>query len=160
MMSSILPIHLTTAIVGDALVTLVGVLCMLYIWENRKLKGKHFTGSLFKLPSLQSLDKITLRFLTVGFICNTIGMVTGAIMAADAWGEYWYTDPRQVLSFLTWLIFASLLITRYVSGWRGRKAAWFTLGGVILTMLGMFGFHLFNFSKHNLFVQALAAVSL
>lgn len=145
----LLAIHLTFAIFGDALITLLGVGSLLYLYEDKKLRRKEFSRSLFQLPSLETLDKLSLKLLILAFIATTIGMLTGMKLAWDHWGDFWYLDPRQIVSWITWAIFASILLSRYLSGWRGRKAAWIATIGVILTMIGTVGFHVLDYSKHQ-----------
>jgi len=145
----LLAFHLTSAIIGDALAAIVGVLSLIYIWEDHKLSTKQFSENLFKFPSLRKLDKLIIRFLIAAFCLISLGMLSGIFLAQKYWGAHWYTDPRQVWSFVIWGIFASLLVARYISGWRGKKAAWLTLMGVILTMLGLVGFQVSSLSKHE-----------
>lgn len=145
----LLAVHLTFAIIGDALITLLGVTSLLYLYEDRKLRRKNFSKSLFKLPSLEALDALSLKILVLAIMSTTIGMLTGMKLAWDFWGAKWYLDPRQILSWITWAIFGSIILSRYISGWRGRKAAWITTIGVILTMSGTIGFHVLDYSKHQ-----------
>ena len=59
----------------------------------------------------------------LGFPFLTLGMITGAIYAQQALGNYWRWDPKEVWSLITWLAYAVLLHERIAVGWRGRKAA-------------------------------------
>lgn len=49
-------------------------------------------------------------------------------------------QPQYALSFLTWLIFAGLLVGRRVLGLRGRRAAMWTLVGFVMavSILGVY----------------------
>jgi ABC-type uncharacterized transport system permease subunit len=46
---------------------------------------------------------------------------------------------KTVLSILAWVVFATLLMGRWLFGWRGRTAIRWTLGGFISLMLAYFG---------------------
>jgi cytochrome c-type biogenesis protein CcsB len=107
---------------------------------ERELKRKKL-GAIFKrLPSLDVLDDINYRCLTIGFPLLTLGIITGSIWASFAWGSYWSWDPKEVWSLITWLLYAALLHGRMTVGWRGRKAAILAIVGfcaILFTFLGV-----------------------
>jgi cytochrome c-type biogenesis protein CcsB len=113
---------------------------IMYLLMERELKRKKL-GAIFKrLPSLNVLDDINYRCLTIGFPLLTLGIITGSIWASLAWGSYWTWDPKEVWSLITWLLYAALLHGRMTVGWRGRKAAILAIVGfcaVLFTFLGV-----------------------
>lgn len=48
-----------------------------------------------------------------------IGMLTGAVWARQAWGDYWAWDPKENWAAVTWLITLMHLHLRDRRGWRG-----------------------------------------
>jgi ABC-type transport system involved in cytochrome c biogenesis permease subunit len=90
------------------------------------LKGKKGHFLFRRLPSLETLDNLNYHSLAWGFPLLTLGILTGAIWAEYAWGQFWIWEPRPVLSLLTWILYALLLHYRSV-GWRGRRAATLTI---------------------------------
>ncbi|MGH7964271.1 MAG: cytochrome c biogenesis protein CcsA, partial [Candidatus Binatia bacterium] len=54
------------------------------------------------------------------------GILSGAVWAEYVWGHFWHWEPRQVLSLVTWILYALLLHYR-TTGWRGRRAATLTI---------------------------------
>jgi cytochrome c-type biogenesis protein CcsB len=79
---------------------------------------------------LQTIDLWSYRIIGLGFPFLTIGIVSGAVWANEAWGSYWSWDPKETWALITWLVFAIYLHSRLLKGWQGRKAAF----------LGSFGF--------------------
>ncbi|MGH7371709.1 MAG: cytochrome c biogenesis protein CcsA, partial [Candidatus Methylomirabilales bacterium] len=80
------------------------------------------------------------RALLVGFPLLTAGLITGAIQSQAARGQILMWDPTQLLSLVTWVIYAGLLQARLTAGWRGRKAALLAILGfsaVLATFLGV-----------------------
>lgn len=69
------------------------------------------------------LDNLSYRALGIGFPLLTIGILSGAVWANEAWGAYWSWDPKETWAFITWLIFAIYLHSRIVQGWQGKKPA-------------------------------------
>ena len=64
------------------------------------------------MPESAALDELAFRFVLVGFIFDTLMLISGAIWAQDAWGRYWDWDPLEIWSFLTWVSVAIYLHLR------------------------------------------------
>jgi cytochrome c-type biogenesis protein CcsB len=149
--SNWLGIHTTLAFLGNSFFAIAFAGSILYLIQERQLKKKNL-GSLFqRLPSLDVLDRLHYRSLTIGFPLMTFGIITGAIWAASAWGSYWSWDPKETWSLITWFIYAALVHARMTIGWRGRKAAWLSILGfaaILFTFLGvnliLGGLHSYN----------------
>nr|UZS91142.1 cytochrome c heme attachment protein [Leptopyrum fumarioides] len=77
--------------------------------KNNKLKAfrNYHTYQL-----IQQLDCWSSRVISLGFIFLTIGILSGAVWANEAWGSYWNWDPKETWAFITWTIFAIYLHTR------------------------------------------------
>jgi cytochrome c-type biogenesis protein CcsB len=135
-----LPIHVTFAFLGDAIFALACCSGVIYLIQERLVKSKRIGAFSQRLPSLEILDEINYRSLTVGFPLLTVGIVTGAVWAEYAWGAYWSWDPKETWSMITWLLYAALLHQRLMVGWRGKKAAIMAIvgfGAVLFTFLGV-----------------------
>lgn len=76
-----------------------------------------------KISLLQIIDTWSYRIIGLGFPFLTIGIISGAVWANEAWGSYWSWDPKETWAFIAWLIFAIYLHARLLKGWQGQKAA-------------------------------------
>jgi cytochrome c-type biogenesis protein CcsB len=76
-----------------------------------------------KLSLLQTVDIWSYRIIGLGFPFLTIGIISGAVWANEAWGSYWSWDPKETWALITWLVFAIYLHSRLLKGWQGQKAA-------------------------------------
>jgi cytochrome c-type biogenesis protein CcsB len=76
-----------------------------------------------KLSLLQTIDTWSYRIIGLGFPFLTIGIISGAVWANEAWGSYWSWDPKETWALITWLVFAVYLHSRLLKGWQGEKAA-------------------------------------
>ena len=135
-----LPVHVLLLFIGDAVFAVAFGAGVMYLMQERQVKGKRMGAIFRRLPSLEVLDAINYRCLTVGFPLLTLGIITGSIWAEYAWGSYWSWDPKETWSLITWLLYAALLHGRMTVGWRGRKAAIFAIVGfcaVLFTFLGV-----------------------
>ena len=91
----------------------------------------------FLVSKLDWLEELSYKLSAFGFPFLTIGIISGAIWAQDAWGTWWGWDPKETASLIMWLIYAAYLHMRMVKGWRGNKAAWMNILG-FLSMLFCF----------------------
>ena len=84
------------------------------------------TFSNSRLSLLEIVDTWSYRIIGLGFPFLTIGIISGAVWANEAWGSYWSWDPKETWALITWLVFAIYLHSRLIKGWEGKQAA--TLG--------------------------------
>ena len=60
--------------------------------------------------ALQAAD--TLVYIGTAFL--TLGMLSGAIWAKEAWGHYWSWDPKETWALVTWLCYVFYIHLRLV----------------------------------------------
>ncbi len=142
-----LGIHTVFAFIGYAAFAMAFGIGLMYLIQEHYVKSKHIGGLFRRLPSLQTLDEINYRLVTIGFPFLTLAMITGAIWSEKAWGGYWRWDPKEVWTLITWFVYALVLHVRLTSGWRGKRTA-------ILSIIG-FCFVLFTFFGVNLLLKGL-----
>ena len=94
-------------------------------------------------------DNLSYRILGIGFPLLTIGILSGAVWANEAWGSYWSWDPKETWAFLTWLIFAIYLHTRLTRGWSGKGPALIALLGLLSVWICFLGVNLLGEGLHS-----------
>nr|YP_010478677.1 heme attachment to plastid cytochrome c [Eustigmatophyceae sp. WTwin 8/9 T-6m6.8]UVI60982.1 heme attachment to plastid cytochrome c [Eustigmatophyceae sp. WTwin 8/9 T-6m6.8] len=86
-----------------------------------------------KSSLLDIIDIWSYRLIGLGFPFLTLGIISGAVWANEAWGAYWSWDPKESWALITWLTFAIYLHSRLIKGWSGKKTATIgSLGFVII----------------------------
>jgi ABC-type transport system involved in cytochrome c biogenesis permease subunit len=65
--------------------------------------------------------EITSALVRIGWGLLTIGMVTGALWAKQAWGDWWGWDPKETWAAATWMCYMLWMHSR--SYFRGRRTA-------------------------------------
>ena len=133
--------HVVTCFMGYAAFAIAFGCGLIYLLKNME-KGdvEKPAGFLGRLPALATLDTLIYQSTALGFVFLTIGIMTGSIWAHYAWGSYWSWDPKETWSLITWLIYAIMLHSRFVRGWRGKRMAILALIGfacVLFTYLGV-----------------------
>nr|AYQ94924.1 heme attachment to plastid cytochrome c [Microspora sp. UTEX LB472] len=104
-------------------------------------------NNLLKLA--ESLDNLSYRILGIGFPLLTIGILSGAVWANEAWGSYWSWDPKETWALLTWFVFAIYLHTRLNKGWQGEKPAIIASVGFITVWICFLGVNLIGEGLHS-----------
>ncbi len=79
------------------------------------------------------------KAVAIGFVFETAMLLTGSVWAQYAWGSYWSWDPKEVWSFITWVVFALYLHTRVVMGWKGKRSAVIAIIGFLAALFTYFG---------------------
>ncbi|TMR06310.1 c-type cytochrome biogenesis protein CcsB [Actinomadura soli] len=143
-------IHVSAAIIATGAFTVAGAATILYFLKSReearasagtgvatgvKVPG----GVLARVPSAESLDRLAMRVTMFAFPIWTAAIIMGAIWADQAWGRYWGWDPKEIWSFVTWIIYAAYLHARSTAGWKGRKAAFLSLLAFAALLFNFFG---------------------
>jgi ABC-type transport system involved in cytochrome c biogenesis permease subunit len=129
-----LTLHLAAIIASLAAFTVAfsgGVMLWL---QDRLMKAKQFGFLMENLPSLEVLDELTYRNVSLGFVSLSLGTLLGFSAAPKAWGSYMPVDARVGVSLAAWAMYGFYLHTRSRRGWRGRKLAVVSLGGFLVIL--------------------------
>ena len=102
-----------------------------------------------RLNLAKTLDNLSYRILGLGFPLLTIGILSGAVWANEAWGSYWSWDPKETWALLTWLVFAIYLHTRLTKGWEGKKPALIASLGFVTVWICFLGVNLIGEGLHS-----------
>jgi len=149
MKGNLLTAHIMLTVAGEALFALASCAGAMYLIQNRLIKRRSI-GSLSRfLPSLKDLDHINHIGLLWGFPLLTLGVLAGSIWARTAWGAHWQWDPKQTWTLAAWLLYALLLHQRIAIGWKGRRAALFSLLAFFILLIGLILEKTFFTTIHN-----------
>nr|QYB18502.1 cytochrome c biogenesis protein [Conocephalum salebrosum]QYB18590.1 cytochrome c biogenesis protein [Conocephalum salebrosum] len=102
-----------------------------------------------KWQLIKELDNWSYRVISLGFPLLTIGILSGAVWANEAWGSYWNWDPKETWALITWLIFAIYLHTRMIKGWQGKKPAIIASLGFFIVWICYLGVNLLGKGLHS-----------
>lgn len=125
--STWLVIHVPVAILSTAIFTLSFVVLLLHLAQGRReqrlAEGLPVRSRLLaQLPDAASLDRTAYSLIVIAFPLWTFTLIAGAIWGQQAWGTYWSWDPKEVWTFVIWVIYAAYLHARATSGWSLRTA--------------------------------------
>jgi len=142
------PIHAFSGLISHGFLLFGVITSLMYLLQEREIKKKRLGIFFKKLPPLEYLDRATEKCLYLGFIFLSIAIISGAIWSDLVFGDCWRWSPKQVITFVLWLIYAILIHQRVLIGWRGKKAALMFLLGFGVWLISFFiinlcckGFH-------------------
>ncbi len=141
--------HVVSAVLGVGLFAIAFGAAVMYLLQEREVKGKHFGALFSRLPSLDSLDRMVQRLVRAGFVVYTVALVAGTITAATVWKSAWSWDPQQIVSLAIWMLYGAMVQLRH-SGWHGRRYALLTLVGFVLVLGSMVSIRAIpGFTRHT-----------
>ncbi len=130
--------HVITCFVGYAAFALSFALSLMYLIKRLE-KGGRTSIFLRLIPVKNILDDLNYQMVIIGFLMLTLGIITGSVWAHSAWGSYWSWDPKETWSLITWFVYASVLHSRMMRGWRGKKIAVLSVIGFCCVLFTYFG---------------------
>ncbi|WP_336707505.1 c-type cytochrome biogenesis protein CcsB [Oerskovia sp. USHLN155] len=149
-----LVIHVGVAIIATGIFTVAFVMSSIQLLRDSRENGNGFLGHpawrwLDTTPRPAQLEALSFRLNAVAFVLWTFTIIGGAIWAEHAWGRYWGWDPKEVWSFVVWVVYAAYLHARTTRGWSGRRAAYFVLVGYACVLFNFTGVNLIFNGKHS-----------
>nr|YP_009162311.1 cytochrome c biogenesis protein [Scutellaria baicalensis]YP_010248441.1 cytochrome c biogenesis protein [Scutellaria rehderiana]UNP49514.1 cytochrome c heme attachment protein [Scutellaria grandiflora]AKJ77160.1 cytochrome c biogenesis protein [Scutellaria baicalensis]AVA08985.1 cytochrome c heme attachment protein [Scutellaria baicalensis]AVA09072.1 cytochrome c heme attachment protein [Scutellaria baicalensis]QTK21599.1 cytochrome c biogenesis protein [Scutellaria rehderiana] len=103
----------------------------------------------YRSQLIQQFDYWSYRVISLGFIFLTIGILSGAVWANEAWGCYWNWDPKETWAFITWIVFAIYLHTRTNRKRKGTNSAIVASIGFLIIWICYFGVNLLGIGLHS-----------
>ena len=103
----------------------------------------------YRYQLTQQLDRWSYRVISLGFIFLSIGILSGAVWANEAWGSYWNWDPKETWAFITWTVFAIYLHTRTNTKLEGVNSAIVASMGFLIIWICYFGVNILGIGLHS-----------
>ena len=151
-------VHTLSLLFAYASFALAGVLGLTYVLQFKEIKKKHLGFFYTRLPSLQTLDVMNSRAVTVGWVFMTVGMIVGFIWATQARAaapydarleSFSFADPKILGAVLAWALYSFAVLARRTLGWHGRKAAWLSATGFVIVLLNFVPISYFVRTSHS-----------
>ena len=134
-------VHLAGVYLGTLFFLVAAIAGGMFLYAHRRLQRKRDGAVVKKLASLESIERLIVWSSTVGFGLLTLGLATGVVIIGfgpNRLGAGWWHSPKVVLAASVWLIYFMLINTRHAVFFRGTRAAWLSIVGLVL-LLTTFG---------------------
>jgi ABC-type transport system involved in cytochrome c biogenesis permease subunit len=151
-------IHVSSLLFSYASFGLAMVLGVTYMLQFKEIKKKHLGYFYTRLPSLQILDAMNSRAVTIGWLFLTVGVIVGALWTAQArtvspdnanLQMMSLQDPKIFIAILTWAVYSFAVFARRTMGWNGRRAAWLSALGFAIVCLNFLPVSYFVTTSHT-----------
>lgn len=131
--------HFMLAMLSYSLFTLAALHALLMMAAERSLHRGRLPRLLAQLPPLLTMEQLLFRLIHIAFALLSLALLTGGLFAEALFDKALPINHKTVFAIISWLIFAALLIGRYLRGWRGQLALRWTLAGFASLLLAYFG---------------------
>jgi ABC-type uncharacterized transport system permease subunit len=131
--------HIIVAMLAYSLFTIAvlhaGVMSMM----EKRLHHAILPRALQNLPPLLTMETLLFRIIIAGFALLTLTLVSGVVFSEELFGQPWRLNHKMLLGFISWGVFAVLLMGHFFYGWRGRTAIRWTMSGFVFLLLAYLG---------------------
>ena len=154
--SPLFTFHVVAMLFAYASFALACVIGVTYVLLFKEIKAKHLGFFYARLPSLQVLDVMNGRVVTIGWIFLTVGIAIGGIWATQVHAvpdprvqAMSVADPKILVALVCWGVYSFALFARRTIGWTGRRAAWLSALAFVIVLLNFVPVGYFLTKSHN-----------
>lgn len=143
--------HVTLSILAYAAFALSFVLSLIFLVESSLLRNRNLTEFVWRLPPLELLERMSRSSVLVGIVSITIGTALGFIWVDRLTGQYWYYDPKYVITLFVLLLYAAYWLLSRTNAWRGARASRLCIFNFVIVVLSFTVVNLYLSHSHRYF---------
>lgn len=132
-------VHLSGVYLGTLCCGVAAIAGGMFLYVRSRIKRKIDLSRAGRLASLERLEGLIIGAAALGFGLLTLGLAAGLVIIIDPptviGAGHW---SKIVLAAAAWLAYALVMNVRYASFFRGARAAWLAIGGLVL-LLAVYG---------------------
>ena len=129
--------HVLISMSAYSIMSLATAQAILYSIQEKRFRTKQLSTVLKALPPLQVMEKTMIQLVIIGFIFLSFALLSGAFFIEDMFAQQ--LVHKTFFAFMAWLVYATFLIGRIKRGWRGQKAAKYSIMAYALLILSYIG---------------------
>jgi ABC-type transport system involved in cytochrome c biogenesis permease subunit len=143
--------HVTLSILAYAGFALSCVLSLIFLVENRLLRHHKLGDVVWRLPALELLERMSQSSVLIGLLSIGIGTILGFIWVDRLTGQYWYYDPKYVITIVVLLLYIAYLRLARTASWRGPRASRLCIFNFFVVILSFTVVNLYLSHSHRYF---------
>jgi ABC-type uncharacterized transport system permease subunit len=129
-------LHITLSLLAYAGFALSCVLSVMYLAEERVLRMRKLTDVVWRLPSLELLERMSHTSVLVGLATIAVGTALGFVAVDRQVGpQHPYFDPKYVFTLVVLILYAVYFLLARTPAWRGARASVLCVFNFVLVML-------------------------
>ena len=121
--------HVLVAMLAYSLFTIAALHAGLMSLVEKSLHRATLPRVLRSLPPLLTMETLLFRIIGVGFVLLSLTLASGVVFSEQIFGRVWQLNHKVLFGFVSWGVFATLLVGHRFYGWRGRTAVRWTMSG-------------------------------
>lgn len=128
-------VHLASNYLGTLFFVIAAIAGGNYLYAHRRLRSKQPMEARRPVASLETIERMIIRTARLGFALLSLGLVMGVIEATDGpvpTGFFWWM--KITLALAVWGIFGIVMNVRHTTTFRGARAAWMSITGMVLIL--------------------------
>jgi ABC-type uncharacterized transport system permease subunit len=149
--SPLFGVHVSSALLGYAAITIAGAYGLMYLMLYHEMKATRFGVVYKKLPTLETLERMTFTTVKLVFLLLGIAILFGFIWLHRAIADPNYFDPKLVGTILVWAMYGFLVIAKMRYGWKGRKVMILSIIGFLISIFSMTIINIFFSGFHKFY---------
>jgi ABC-type uncharacterized transport system permease subunit len=143
--------HVTLSILAYAAFALSFVVSLIYLAENRLLRNRKLGEVVWRLPPLDLLERMSQSSVLIGLVSIAVGTILGFIWVDRLTGQYWFYDPKYVVTLLVLALYAAYLQLSRTTTWRGARASRLCIFNFVIVILSFTVVNLYLSHAHRYF---------
>ena len=149
--SNMLGVHVTSAMLGVSAFAISAVYGLLYLMLYHNIKRNRFGVVYEKLPSLETLERMAVTAVVVGFVLLTLAILVGIVWMLREVHEVTLFDPKPLGTLVLWVVYGVGLWGRKNFGWNGRRIMVFAISGFTISLLSLTVINMYFTGFHNFY---------
>src|SRR5712664_2680373 len=143
--------HVTLSILAYAAFALSFVLSLIFLGEERLLRKHELGNMVWRLPPLELLERMSRSSVLVGLVSITIGTALGFVSVDRLMGQYWFYDPKYVVTLFVLLLYVLYFRLARTATWRGARASKLCIFNFVVVVLSFTVVNLYLSHSHRYF---------
>lgn len=132
-----LGIHVLISISAYSTLGLAAAQAVLYSTQEKRFSKKQLSTLFKNLPPLQVMENTLIQLVMIGFVLLTFALLSGFFFMEDLFAQH--LVHKTFFAILSWLVYGTFLLGHFRLGWRGQKAASYTIWAYVLLLLSYVG---------------------
>ena len=117
--------HVTISIFAYSVLGLATAQAILFSIQEKRFQKRNLTNLIQALPPLQVMEKTMIQLVIIGFIILTVALLSGGYFIDNFFDQK--LAHKTFFSVLAWVTYLLFLWGHFQFGWRGQKAARYTI---------------------------------
>lgn len=143
--------HVTLSILAYAAFALSFVLSIIFLGEERLLRRREMGNVVWRLPPLELLERMSQSSVLVGLVSIAVGTAMGFVSVDRLMGQYWFYDPKYVVTLLVLLLYVLYFRLARTATWRGARASKLCIFNFVVVVLSFTVVNLYLSHSHRYF---------